>query len=254
MASQVLRALVIAAALLALPGSAYAQLSTGLISFWSLEEASGTRNDSHGTNHLTDNNTVTSGTGKVGTAADFEASTTEYLSVADNASVSTGNIDWSIALWFNPESVGANQGLITKGWPSGEYIIYISSGNNVKLQVESGAAEVTTVGTVSVGTWYYVVAWHDSVNDLIGISLDNATAVTASYAGGITDNAAAVTIGADVTDGLWYDGLIDQVGFWKRVLSSQDRTDLYNSGNGLSYAAMLPAVTGRSFGLLGVGK
>jgi hypothetical protein len=30
-------------------------------------------------------------------------------------------------------------------------------------------------------------------------------------------------------------GLIDSVGFWKRVLSSGERTTLYNSGNGIEY-------------------
>ena len=31
------------------------------------------------------------------------------------------------------------------------------------------------------------------------------------------------------------DGLIDEVGFWKRTLTSGERTQLYNSGNGLAY-------------------
>lgn len=38
-------------------------LTDNLISWWSLDEASGTRYDSHGTNHLTDNNTVSSEAG-----------------------------------------------------------------------------------------------------------------------------------------------------------------------------------------------
>ena len=48
----------------------YVQLPTSLlsaaslVSYWNLDEASGTRNDSHSTNHLTDNNTVTNAAGK----------------------------------------------------------------------------------------------------------------------------------------------------------------------------------------------
>lgn len=50
-------------------GVAYSSLSAaqkvGLVSWWSLTENSGTRADSHGSNTLTDNNTVTSADGKV---------------------------------------------------------------------------------------------------------------------------------------------------------------------------------------------
>ena len=53
-----------------------------LISWWSMDEESGERADSHGTMTLTDNATVLYDTGKVGNAADFEAGTSEYLSHA----------------------------------------------------------------------------------------------------------------------------------------------------------------------------
>ena len=48
-------------------------LPTNLIAYWKLGEASGTRSDSKGSNNLTDNNTVTSAAGKWGTAGQFTA-------------------------------------------------------------------------------------------------------------------------------------------------------------------------------------
>src|SRR6056300_304684 len=49
--------------------------TTDLVSFWKLDEASGTRVDAFGSNDLTDNNTVGQGTGTVyANAADFERS------------------------------------------------------------------------------------------------------------------------------------------------------------------------------------
>ena len=45
--------------------------TTGLVSYWALDETSGTRYDSHGSNDLTDNNTVGYTTGVQGNAADF---------------------------------------------------------------------------------------------------------------------------------------------------------------------------------------
>ena len=67
-------------------------LPTNLIAYWKLDEASGTRNDSKGANHLTDNNTVTQAVGKVGNAAQFTLANSEYLSIADNADLSAGDI------------------------------------------------------------------------------------------------------------------------------------------------------------------
>ena len=52
-------------------------LTDNLIAFWQLEEASGVRYDSEGSNNLTDNNTVTSATGVVGDAAQFTRSNSE---------------------------------------------------------------------------------------------------------------------------------------------------------------------------------
>ena len=74
---------------------------SGLIAYWTLDEASGTRVDAHGNNDLSDNNTVTSTTGKVGDAAAFATANSEYLSRADNADLSVGNIDFTFDLWLN---------------------------------------------------------------------------------------------------------------------------------------------------------
>ena len=90
-------------------------LTDNLIAFWELEEASGTRNDAHGSNHLTDNNTVAQGTGKVGNCADFELDNSEYLSIADNAALSVGDEDFTIQAWFNIEAnPGFRQGIVGK--------------------------------------------------------------------------------------------------------------------------------------------
>ena len=97
---------------LAPPGGS---LSVSLIGFWELEEASGTRNDSHANAlHLTDNATVTSNTGKVGTAGQFTSANSEYLSRANDALLQTGHIAYTFALWFYADSHAANGGLVSR--------------------------------------------------------------------------------------------------------------------------------------------
>src|SRR5437868_1055887 len=74
-------------------------LRVGLVSYWPLNETSGTRLDVHGANHLTDNNTVTRALGIRNEAGQFTRANSEYLSIPHNASLSLSNTSFTIALW-----------------------------------------------------------------------------------------------------------------------------------------------------------
>lgn len=230
-------------------------LTTALISYWELGEASGTRNDSHGTNHLTDNNTVLSATGKVGNCADFEEANSEYLNRADNASLSTGDVDFTIACWVNLESKNpADNTLVGKiSGSDGEYwLIHKNAADRFQFYVAAtggfggqNGVSADNLGAPSLGQWYFIVAWHDAGGNTINIQVNNGTPDSVAHTTGVFDGTCDFYIGAGYPGpGCFHDGLIDQVGFWKSaagaggVLSSTDRTALYNSNNGLSYAAL----------------
>ena len=226
-------------------------LTDNLISFWELEEASGTRVDSVTAtgNDLTDNNTVLSATGKVGNAADFELANSEYLSRADNASVSMGDIDFTITAWVNMESKTEQHPIVSHYDATRDQRAYqlryrdeIDRFDFFVDPVGTGslAARVAAdnLGSPSVATWYFVVAWHDATADTINIQVNDGTVNSAAHLTGVLDSTSAFQIGAQSAPSDFWDGLIDQVGLWKRVLTAGERTQLYNSGNGLSYAQM----------------
>src|SRR5262245_43908996 len=122
-------------------------LTDNLVSFWELEEASGTRNDSHGTNHLTDNNTVGQGVGTVGNCGDFENGNSENLSITDNASLSGGDTDFTVQAWINLEStVGAPivAKFGTDHTVNREYLLYFNPGNSLIGWALSTSANGTT--------------------------------------------------------------------------------------------------------------
>jgi hypothetical protein len=56
-----------------------------------------------------------------------------------------------------------------------------------------------------------------------------------SHAGHVFDSTTAFQIGARGNGGLPFDGLIDEMGFWKRVLNSDEHAALYNNGSGFAY-------------------
>ena len=69
-----------------LPSFAEAAIIDDLISYWKLDETGGTREDIHGPNDLTDNNTVGNiDPGIISLGADFIAANSEYLSIEDGA-------------------------------------------------------------------------------------------------------------------------------------------------------------------------
>lgn len=221
-------------------------LLTNLVSYWKLDEASGNALDAHGSNTLTDNASVGSAAGKINNARDFESSTHQYFSIADNAALSTGDIDFTFACWVKAESL-VNYPVILGKWGTyagyREFVLYYDTSSfRFQFAVESSggtlaSAVANTFGAASTGTWYFVVGWHDSVNNLVGISINAGTADTVSHTLGVRDSTLQFQIGGSNQNvqSLFWDGLIDEVGFWKRVLTSQERTDLYNGGSALSY-------------------
>lgn len=218
-------------------------LTDDLISYWKLDEASGNALDAHGSNTLTDTNTVGAATGKISGGRDFESSASEYFTIADNASLSTGDIDFTFSLWVNAESLAANADIISKDTatsPNREYIIgFASATPRFRFILFDGASatilSANNLGAPSTGTWYFIVAWHDSVNNTMNIQVNNGAVDSVSHTTGTDDGAAPFRIGARGNTAEFFDGIVDEVGFWKRVLTSDERASLYNSGNGLAY-------------------
>lgn len=90
--------------------------SANLQGAWLLDEESGTRYDqTDNDNDLTDNNTVGYAAGKLGNAADFDISKSEYLAISDASQTGldiTGNI--TIFCWIKPGLIGSTRRILSK--------------------------------------------------------------------------------------------------------------------------------------------
>lgn len=213
--------------------------TTGLEAWWSLNETSGNRNDSHGANHLTPGGSLAYAAGKVGNAADLEAGTSDYLTIADNAALSGGDTNFTIGVWIKPESLPTCR--IWNKWVGGvqEYTLYISGTSLVAALSADGTtvnANPTIATGLSSGVWYFVVFYHDASNNLIGWSVNGAAYTTNAYAAGVADTAAAFELGRRADFGQYYDGLMDEAFFYRLVLTQDNVAWLYNAGAGRTYA------------------
>lgn len=225
-------------------------LLTSLVSHWATDEASGSRADSHGSNTLSDISTVGSAAGKIGTAADFERDNSEALSCSSNSTLQTGDIDFSLALWVQLETKaggGSDYAALGKGdGSSGEYFVQYRNAtgqDRFSFRVfggsgygSEGAVLANTLGSPSAGTWYFIVAWHDASANTVNIQVNDGGVDSSSHSAGVYVGTGDFALSWPTFSNHW-DGLVDEVGFWKRVLTSGERTQLYNGGAGLAYSA-----------------
>jgi hypothetical protein len=236
-------------------------LLDGLISYWKLDETSGgtgavTRNDSQGSNNLTDNNTTPSGAGKINNCCDFTPANSEFLSVNDNASL-TFTTAFSMSCWFNIDNLisSTNFSIITK-WThatANSWIVRVDKdvANEIKVFIadaldDAGSHEGhTTTAGLSADTWYHLVIVYNGAGAdnpaKLKIYINN-VGKTLTYTGTIPtslqNSNAPLLIGdsGGTLSGDYFDGLLDEIGLWNRDLTAEEVSQLYNAGAGLSYS------------------
>jgi hypothetical protein len=222
------------------------ELLTSLVSHWALDEVSNgsaavQRSDSHSTHHLSDNNTVASNTGKVGQAADFVPANSEYLS----GTVPWANESFTIAGWVWTDDVAAFRDAFGK-WSVSDnnrecLLVYDNSVGKFRFYVSSDGANAVSVAAdgmaaVETGRWYLVVVWHNAVGDTINIQINNSVVDTLSHAAGVFNSSALFTVGARTASSSFWDGRVDLLSVWDRLLTANERKELYNAGSALAYS------------------
>jgi hypothetical protein len=221
-----------------------------MVSYWLLEEESGTRYDSRGSNDLTDHNTVTSVTGKVGMSARFTRVNTEWLSVEDNATLQVGAFDWTLTAWAYTTAI-ADRGIVSRHNGSNtasSYIMWLPNGTNAAFSTISGTTLTTlqtSAGTFNINGWHFVACGWDETAKKSWLQVDNGTVVQSAVIGTPNAGSRPVEIGrrSEGTPFCW-DGMIDEVGFWKRKLTPTEIATLYNSGSGIAYSLITGQVSG----------
>lgn len=137
-----------------------------------------------------------------------------------------------------------------------EYWLFVNTNNNLTWRLSSSGSNNTTtvqassIGALNTSTWYNFVAWHSN-NSHIGVSV-NLSVDTSPYTSGVRVGSAPFMLGS-LSDGLsnnpgnYIDARVDEVGFWKRILDSTDRSNLYAGGSGNTFTSGADASAWYSF-------
>jgi hypothetical protein len=242
-------------------------LIDNLVSYYKFDEASGNAIDAHGSNTLTDNNTVGSATGKINNGRDFEQANTEFFEITDGAQTGldlSGN--FTVSHWINLESNLATQGvIILMKWSGTTQRAYslemFNSGANDLYRVglsTNGNANVAqnlnTGSVMSTGTWYHWACVYTAAAGTVDIYKNGSFVVQGTgYGTSIFNSTSAVRINGIIGGSGWGDCVHDEYGIWSRPLSSSEISELYNGGAGLAYPFSVAAAATPTRMMMGIG-
>jgi hypothetical protein len=175
-------------------------------------------------------NTVGSAAGKIGNGRDFESSNgNEHLTIANNASIQVGDINFHLSAWVKKESDGVFAPTIfQKGDTGGNEqfwlvddttrVVFFASNNGTSGTAVNG----TSFGALSTGVFYFVESWHSATANEIGVRV-NTVSNTASHSTGVAVKTVPLNIGWNrvAGSGAWiWDGVIDEARLSKALRSA----------------------------------
>lgn len=164
----------------------------------------------------------------------------------------TGATAFSIGAWMKTtQADSAPHALVDKALGGAPFTGY-QFGMNQILQTSGGNGEISftlfngtqiagqTTTTWNDGNFHYAVFTYDGSSTLAGskIYMDGTSQTLSNTVDaliGSISNSANFTIGNRDTGSEFWNGAIDEVGFWSRALSQAEITQLYNGGAGLQY-------------------
>lgn len=232
------------------------QILNGLISYWKLDESTGTiADDETGNWDLSHTNAPSwSSAGKINRSIDFGTSSARYL---EKTGISSGNKNtYTLATWVNLEDgssdgkniMGMNSGGIAINAGAAEVKIVLLADNSLAALYHtvdgwSGPMQRISATVLQLNIWYHVAAIIDNGNIELYINgiKDNSNQVTNNINTNLNFSNGRVTVGnARLWDGAyiatrWFRGKIDEAAIWDRSLTPDEIVSLYNNGIGLQH-------------------
>jgi hypothetical protein len=202
--------------------------------YWKMEETSGDRFDSSGharilEDYYWETEHVGIATGKLGNAAKFFTDDNCALNLEDGPDFSN-DTQWTVTFWFNGTDLVADSSTpveIECGFDYLDIGYYSNGGNNFNFSLLAGNRSIDVNITLTVGDWHFVAIYYDG----IGIYLEVDNVLIASDIGrtGISDYYSMVVTGYEPGN-----GYVDELGVWLIALTAEQRSQLWNNGNGWS--------------------
>ena len=226
-------------------------LTDNLISYWKFD---GDATDSKGSNDGTVSGASITTSGKINSAYSFDG-TNDSINVG---SIALNNKSFSFSMWLaNTNSSSTISKLIIgqNSIGSTNNVLHIGRRSNTsKFTFAFYTNDLDSSTNMSTdGTWEHWVCTYNASTNSRKIyrngTLDNSDTATADYQG-----TGDLYIGyAPFSSNSYFEGKADEIAIWDKELTSTEVTELYNSGNGLSYPFTSPETSNNNFFTLTMG-
>lgn len=163
---------------------------------------------------------------------DFEASSSQYLSMSDTNFGAFDRDKGTFSFWAKAETFTGSQGNIITQAVASQFCFALgfNSAGSVRFDLSTNGSTfdgvLVTNATYSSGTWYHIKALYDMQNATAGnrmrlwvagseissFSVDSNPPQTSLF-----NSTAAIEIGRNSDDSAYYDGLLDQPGYFSGV-------------------------------------
>ena len=198
-------------------------ITEGLVSYWSFNKdavAGETVKDIFGEIDGTMDGNVTVVNGKVGEALKFSGG---HVDCGTDKRLTDIGDQITLEMWIKPEKPGwaIIAGISRSG--NNSYVIAWSDQTRVDFNLWNGALETWpfhSVGQPDVGKWHHVAGVYDGAQAIIYINgeVDNEK----KFEGDLKHNGENFWMGARKSDGLLYNGLLDELRLYNRGLSQAE--------------------------------
>jgi hypothetical protein len=213
-------------------------LAQDLVYYWPMGDYDG-REIITGFN-MSDNNTVQKDQGHVsGQASLFsDAANENYTTTFVNLPELQfdGSYDFSFSLWFKITDMGTSSSLFGCLWdsPNRSFLLWFNAGDDdlgfyVNTDGATSKHSTSANGTVIDSQWHHAYMEYDSTADVCRLVLDGVSAPDSASATAINPRSELDTFYLPHTN---FDGSMEDLMFWKRKLTEEEKVWLWNNGNG----------------------
>jgi hypothetical protein len=220
-------------------------LRADAVAYWRLDEVSGIRVDATGNGHDASDQGIGVGQviGKIGNAASFNGLSDplgNWLEVADAPDIRADD-SFEFVAWIKlPEVIDYSPIVIYKGFGDSELNIdfYHLKPDIFIAGADLSYPELTGTTVLDANIWYLVHWWWENGVGL-GVQVNDGSPETLSFTlGNIAPTSDPIVWANTLIAGLPIGNggglIVDEAGFWGRILTTEERSYLWNGGAGLA--------------------
>lgn len=194
--------------------------------------------------------TPTHAAGKIGASRSFSGNKTLINYGLPDFNCKSGK-DWTISGWIYVTDNNTAQLIIGEGDPVSVGSSTYNGYERLFLTIGGGAPQLRAEGIMSdnnwysviasnvftsTNTWYYIRVEYDDTLKSITISVNNGTPASTSFSPNTLREVASstnrVVMGSRGAASHFFSGRMDEFKIWHRLLTADEKTEDYNSGNG----------------------